>query len=676
MSEDSAPLRLGLGQTDNGSVGGQGARREGVGQQEGAEGLAAQKGFLSEVLSSITDGISVLDKDYRIVRVNRTMEQWYAHQMPLVGKKCHEAYHGQAKPCETCATRRTWETGEIAKEVVPRIGPGGEVCGWLDLHSFPLRDGKTGAMKGVIEYVRDITEQRRAEEGLQESEERFRQMAENIGEVFWLYDVASRGFLYVSPAYEVVFGRSVAELYRRAETWTEAVHAEDAARVHFHFAREQEGIPFESQYRIVRPDGGVRWIKDRGFAVTDETGQVYRLAGIAEDITERKQARRALEASEEKYRGLYEGSRDGIAFAGMDGRIQEANQAFLDMVGYTLEEVRRLTFWDITPAQWHAQQMALVDQVIERGYSEEYEKEYAREDGSVFPVTVRTWLVRDNEGRPLRLWAIVRDITEQKQAERERERLRGALEAKNEELESLIHATGHDLRSPLVNVEGFSRHLEKYCERLQRALEGQALDAKAKADVEPLLERDIPEAIYYVRASVRKMNALINGLLQLSRVGRAALRWELLDMDALVGEIRASMEYQLEEGQAALEVASLPACRGDREQISQVFSNLLDNALKYRDTSRPGWVSLSGSREGEVVVYRVADNGVGIPAGRENMVFQLFHREHSGQSEGEGVGLTIAQKIVERHGGRIWAESEAGKGSRFFVELPAGEQEG
>ena len=118
----------------------------------------------------------------------------------------------------------------------------------------------------------------------------------------------------------------------------------------------------------------------------------------------------------------------------------------------------------------------------------------------------------------------------------------------------------------------------------------------------------------------------------------------------------------------------MPGCRGDREQISRVFSNLLDNALKYRKPAGLSWVRLSGRREGRMVVYCMADNGVGIPSGRRETVFKLFHREHSGESEGEGVGLTIAKKIVERHGGRIWAESEAGEGSRFFVRLPGGEE--
>jgi len=128
--------------------------------------LATEERFLSDVFSSIQDGVSVLDKDMRIVRVNQAMEKWYSHAMPLVGKICHEAYHGRNRQCEICPTARTLETGKAAYEIVPRIGPRGETLGWFDLYTYPLIDSKTGDMRGAIEYVRDITEKRFAEEAI------------------------------------------------------------------------------------------------------------------------------------------------------------------------------------------------------------------------------------------------------------------------------------------------------------------------------------------------------------------------------------------------------------------------------------------------------------------------------------------------------------------------------
>ncbi|MEW5902012.1 MAG: PAS domain S-box protein, partial [Acidobacteriota bacterium] len=133
------------------------------------EAIQERERFLSSIFESIQDGISILDEDYRIIRVNPQMEKWYAHALPLLGKKCYEAYHLREKACSICPTRRTLQTARAANEVVPKVGTGGEVTGWLDLFSFPLIDQNTGQMKGVIEYVRDITERKEAEDRLQAS---------------------------------------------------------------------------------------------------------------------------------------------------------------------------------------------------------------------------------------------------------------------------------------------------------------------------------------------------------------------------------------------------------------------------------------------------------------------------------------------------------------------------
>jgi PAS domain S-box-containing protein len=133
------------------------------------EDVQERERFLSSMFESIQDGISILSEDYTILRVNKTVEKWYSHALPLVGKKCHEAYQHRDRNCDICPTRRTIETSEAAYEIVPKVGSGGEVTGWLDLYSFPLIDMKTGQMKGVIEYVRDITERKKAEDRLQAS---------------------------------------------------------------------------------------------------------------------------------------------------------------------------------------------------------------------------------------------------------------------------------------------------------------------------------------------------------------------------------------------------------------------------------------------------------------------------------------------------------------------------
>jgi signal transduction histidine kinase len=267
--------------------------------------------------------------------------------------------------------------------------------------------------------------------------------------------------------------------------------------------------------------------------------------------------------------------------------------------------------------------------------------------------------------------AIRADITERKRAEEKLELLAQTLAEKNKELETIVYVASHDLRSPLVNIQGFSKELERACEQLRLDFSGANARVDNRADVNRVLSEDIPEALQFIQAGVSKIDQLLAGFLRYSRLGRAALRIEKLNMNAMLAGIAFAMEFQIQKAGAKLNIEELPDSLGDATQTGQVFSNLLDNALKYLDRKRPGLVTVSGRVEDGRVIYSVADNGIGIARDHQAKAFEIFHRLNPSHGEGEGLGLTIAQRILEREQGKIWVSSEPDKGSTFFVSLPA-----
>lgn len=243
---------------------------------------------------------------------------------------------------------------------------------------------------------------------------------------------------------------------------------------------------------------------------------------------------------------------------------------------------------------------------------------------------------------------------------------------KNEEMESMIYIASHDLRSPLVNIQGFSKRLENAADTIRQRLMEKDVEESVRASLAKMLEDRIPSSLDFIKSSSRKMDTLINGLLRLSRAGRAQLNILTLDMNAMAKEIVATLAIQTQEIGAVVTVDDLPPCRGDAPQINQVFTNLIDNAIKYRDPSRPLTVHVSGRRERDLAIFEVADNGLGIPREHQDKVWDLFHRlDPKGPVEGEGLGLTLARRIMDRNRGSIRLESQPGVGTRFYIELPA-----
>lgn len=266
-------------------------------------------------------------------------------------------------------------------------------------------------------------------------------------------------------------------------------------------------------------------------------------------------------------------------------------------------------------------------------------------------------------------------MTDGKGIETEKNRLETQLAEKRKEMEDFLYITTHDLRTPLMCVQGYAENLRNDFIRLNALLKAADLPKGIKKEALELIGSGIPESLDSVEEGAREIGRMVSALLKVFRIGQTEMRPGTLDAGAVLNKALAGVAYQLKEAGAGVEAKALPRCKADPVALGRIFTNLLDNALKYRDRSRKLKISVRGRKTGNgTVLYSIADNGIGIREEELPKIWQIFYSGcPPGVKKGEGIGLSIVRRVAERNSGRIWAESEHGKGSTFFIELPAAE---
>ncbi len=520
----------------------------------------------------------------------------------------------------------------------------------VEHNAAPIRDSQ-GRVKGVVITFRDTTERHRTEQAQRDSEERFRQLADHIDDVFWLCELDGPRIAYVSPAYESIWGRSCRSLYERPMSYIEAVHPEDRERVmlaHQRLRREGGGATAE-EYRIVRPDGTIRWVWDRGFPIRGDSGRVVRIAGIAEDITERKRIEQALREGEERFHTLADATPVLIWGSGTDRRCDYFNKQWLDFTGRTIEQ----EMGDGWSEGVHTDDLkgCLGTYVTAFDARTPFTMEYRlrRHDGE-YRWVLDTGAPRFTpDGTFFGYIGSCLDITDRKRTEED-------LRRSDRRKEEFLAVLSHELRNPLAPIQTALDLLE------------QAGATGAGAERE----------LAVIGRQVQNLKRLVDDLLDVSRIsrGKIELRKEAVRLAPVVAQTVEAVRPLLDEHRHELHV-SIPEgailVDADPTRLEQILSNLLLNAAKYTPQGGRIWLEVEPVR-GEVVI-RVRDTGIGIEPDLLPKVFDLFlqgERRAGHPHEGSGIGLSLAKKLVELHGGTITAHSRGPDlGSEFVVRLPA-----
>jgi signal transduction histidine kinase len=241
--------------------------------------------------------------------------------------------------------------------------------------------------------------------------------------------------------------------------------------------------------------------------------------------------------------------------------------------------------------------------------------------------------------------------------------------------EMFIYSVSHDLRSPLVNLQGFGKELKLVCEDLRRDLLETDMPADRKQAMLALIDRDMAEALRFLQTAVGRAAGIIDALLRLSRAGRIEYRQERVDVNALARRVVDAMQSTIRERSVTVVLHDMPPALGDPTAVEQILGNLVGNAVNYLDPARPGHIEIGAlppdnHAEHPAVTYFVKDNGLGIPAAYMDKMFRAFQRLHGNVAKGEGIGLALVRRVVESLAGRVWLQSQEGIGTTFFVSLP------
>ena len=599
------------------------------------------------MLSRLRDGL--------LLEVSRSFEQTFGIRAEeVVGKQTTADLRIWSDPAERDRLIRQLQAdGSVLDFPAVFLSGSGERCNMLIASSIIELDGEPH----IIGTARDVTELKRSQEALRQSEEKFSKAFHASPDWISISRQADGMFVEVNEGFEHLSG------YRRDESigrtslelglWADA----ERRKVFASLLREQ-GKVTDFFHELRRKGGELRQCLLSAMAIS--IGGESCMIAITRDVTEQRRAEAERAKSEEMFAAVFHASPDGIMIVrAEDGLILDLNESFQRMFGYSREEAAGRTVLDLGLWAFPERRARFLAEAKARGMVSSYEFVMRTRQGALRNLMTSSVLI-DIGGVPC-LISIARDITDRLRVEEEirnlnvtleqRVRSRTAeLEEAVREMESFSYSISHDLRAPLRAIAGYAKIIEEDC--------AAQIDAEGKR----LLDRIAGGAI--------RMGELIDDLLDFSRIGRAELKKTPIDMHSLAREVLGDIP-ETSSGRHQVCIGELPPAVADRGLLRQVWTNLLSNAIKYSRQRNPAVIEVGGAAEDDALHYWVRDNGAGFDMAYAGKLFKVFQRLHRDPAfEGTGVGLAIVARIVQRHGGRVWAEAEPDKGATFHFTLP------
>ncbi len=551
--------------------------------------------------------------------------------------------HPEDQPLMVAAINEAVGTGS-AFEVDHRVRRVDGTLGCIRSRAVPLRDSQ-GQIVEWIGAARDITARQKTEEALEESRAKYKSLIETTSDFIWEVDASGR-YTYCSPQMETLWGIRPGEMVGKTPFENVPPGAREEGMRFFQGALESRS-PFRGiQVSSLDGGGNLITIEMSGVPFFDAEGELSGFRGVTRDITERKKAEESLRESEARFRTLSEASPVGVGVSSADGVLVYTSPAYERILGYGCGELlgvmaSHLYFNEADRTSWLG---AMKDSGVVQGF----ETRLKKKDGTPIWVSISASPVL-YEGRQA-VVGTIQDITDRKRAEEELKRRTEDLQAANSELEAFSYSVSHDLRAPLRRLDGFSDILLlDYADRL---------DDTGR------------EHLKRIRDASQTMSQLIDDMLRLSRIGRAELHITRVDLSRMAATIADELQAAGPDHRAEFVVAPGVNAVGDWHLLQILMRNLMENSWRYTSDCRDPSIQFGTTSRGERQVYFVKDNGIGFDMKYADKLFKPFQRLHTSRKySGTGIGLAIAERVVQRHGGRIWAEAESGKGATFYFTL-------